>query len=66
MYWRSKKLYERRYHRRSLAETAISTVKRRFGHALRSRKRIGQKNEPKLKVLAYNLSIIARSIAYVG
>jgi transposase len=60
MYRRSKKLYKKRYHRRSLAETAVSTVKKRFGHTLYSKKRRGQKNELRLKVLTYNLSIIAR------
>ncbi len=60
MYRRSKKLYLKRYHRRSLAETAISTVKRRFSHTLYSKKRKGQKNEIRLKVITYNLSIIAR------
>lgn len=60
LYRRSRKLYLKRYHRRSLAETAISTVKRRFGHSLYSKRRRGQKNEVRLKVIAYNLSIIAR------
>jgi transposase len=60
MYKRSRKLYKKRYHRRSLAETAVSTVKRRFGHTLYSTKRRAQKNELRLKVLTYNLSIIAR------
>jgi len=60
MYRRSKKLYKKRYHRRSLAETAVSTVKRRFNHTLYSKKRRAQKNELRLKVLTYNLSIIAR------
>ena len=60
MYRRSKKLYKKRYHRRSLAETAVSTVKRRFDYTLYSKKRRGQKNELRLKVITYNLSIIAR------
>jgi transposase len=60
MYRRSKKLYKTRYHQRSLAETAVSTVKRRFNHMLYSKKRRAQKNELRLKVLTYNLSIIAR------
>jgi len=60
MYKRSRKLYKKRYHRRSLAETAVSTVKRRFNHTLYSKKRRAQKNELRLKVLTYNLSIIAR------
>jgi transposase len=65
LYWRSRRLYEKRYHRRSLAETAISTVKRRFGHTLYSKRRRGQKSELRLKVLAYNLSMIARMPAQV-
>lgn len=60
MYKRSKKLYKKRYHRRSLAETAVSVVKTRFSHSLYSKKRTGQKNEVRLKVIAYNLTIIAR------
>ena len=66
MYRRSRKLYKKRYHRRSLAETAISTVKRRFSHTLYSKKRKGQKNELGLKVITYNLSIIARLPAQFG
>ncbi len=63
---RSRKLYLKRYHRRSLAETAVSTVKRRFSHTLCSKKRRGQKNEIRLKVITYNLSIIARLPAQFG
>jgi len=47
-------------HMRSLAESAISTVKRRFSHTLYSKKRKAQANEIRLKVLTYNLSIISR------
>jgi transposase len=65
MYRRSKKAYKKRYHRRSLAETAVSTVKRRFNYTLYSKKRRGQKNELRLKVLTYNLSIIARLPAHL-
>jgi len=60
LYRRSRKLYLKRYHKRSLAETAISTVKRRFNHTLLSKKRRGQKNELRLKILTHNLSTIAR------
>lgn len=59
LYRRSKRLYLKKYHRRSLAETAVSTVKRSFSHSLYSKKRRGQKNEIRLKVLTYNLAIIA-------
>lgn len=60
LYRRSRKAYLRRYHRRSLAETTVSVVKARFGHTLYSKKRRGQKNEVRLKVITYNLTIIAR------
>ena len=65
-YRRSKRLYLKRHHRRSLVETAISTVKRRFSHALNSKKRRGQKNEIRLKVITYDLSIMARLPARFG
>ena len=45
LYRRSRKLYLKRYHKRSLAETAISIVKRRFNHTLLLKKRRGKKNE---------------------
>jgi len=61
LYRRGKKIFLKRYHRRSLAETAISTVKRRFDHTLTSTKRKTQKNELRLKVITYNLTIIART-----
>lgn len=60
MWKRSRKLYKKRYHRRSLAETAVSTTKRRFSYTLYSTKRRAQRNELRLKVLTYNLSIVAR------
>jgi len=66
MHLRSKKLYKKRYHKRSLAETTISTVKRRFNHTLYTKKRNAQKNEIRLKVITYNLSIIARLPSQFG
>lgn len=66
LYRRSRKLYGKRYHQRSLAETAVSTVKRRFSHTLYSKKRRAQKNELRLKLLTYNLSIIARLPHKIG
>jgi len=57
---RNERAYLERYHRRSLAETAVSVVKARFSHTLYSKKRRGQKNEVRLKVITYNLTIIAR------
>ncbi len=54
---RSRKFYRRDTTGGALAETAISTVKRRFSCTLYSKKRRGQKNELRLKAVTYNLSI---------
>ena len=59
-------LQEEVYHRRSLTETAISTVKQRFNYTLYLKKRRGQKNELRLKVITYNISIIARLSVQFG
>lgn len=66
LYRRSRRLYQKKYHTRSLAETAVSVVKCRFNHTLYSKKRRGQKNEVRLKVITYNLLIIARLPAQFG
>jgi len=42
-----------------MVETAVLTVKRRLNHTLYSKNRRAQKNELRLKVLTYNLPIIA-------
>ncbi len=61
LYRKNKKLFLKMYHRRSLAESVVSAVKRRFDHRLVSRKRSYQKKEVMLKVITYNLSIVART-----
>ncbi len=61
LYRKNKKLFLKMYHRRSLAESVVSAVKRRFDHRLVSRKRSYQKKELMLKVITYNLSIVART-----
>jgi len=66
MHRRSRKLYRKRYHRRSLAETAISTLKRRLGHTSYSKKGRGQKNELRPKVMTCDLTVIAAPPAQCG
>jgi transposase len=66
MHRRGMKPYRKRYHRRSLAETAISTVKRRFGHTSYSKKRRGEKNTLRLKVMTRDLTVIAAPPAQCG
>lgn len=60
LYRKKKELFLKMYHRRSLAESVVSAVKRRFQHRLASRKRSNQKKELMLKVITYNLSVVAR------
>lgn len=62
---KNKKLFLKMYHRRSLAESVVSAVKRRFDHRLVSWKRSYQKKELMLKVITYNLSIVARTTVKV-
>ena len=50
------------YHRRSLSETAFSTVKRLLSETIRSKTPIAQINEMLLKVLAHNIIVLIRAI----
>lgn len=59
-YRRDKKAWLKEYHHRSIAESAISSIKRRHGHKLSSTSRRCQKNELSLRVIAHNLCLIAR------
>lgn len=60
LYRNNRKLFLKMYHRRSIAESVVSSVKRRFDHGLSSVRRRNQKKELMLKVITYNLSIVAR------
>ena len=59
-YRRDKKAWLKEYHHRSIAESAISSIKRRLGQKLSSTSRRCQKNELRLRVIGYNLCLIAR------
>lgn len=54
------------YHQRSNAESTFSAVKRKFPSELRMEFFIGQVNETLCKVLAYNLSGVAREVRMRG
>ena len=47
--------YEAFYHIRSFVEAVISSIKKRWGSFLRSRKKRMQKKELALKVVSYNV-----------
>ena len=54
------------YHKRSNVETTFSAVKRKFGHAVRSKKFIAQVNEILCKVLCHNLSCLVHAMHELG
>ena len=49
------------YHKRSMAETAFSAIKRTLGHHLTSIRRDHQKLELMTKVIVYNLTVLIKS-----
>jgi transposase len=59
--WRSDlKGWTKTYNMRSSAECVFSAIKRRFGHRLASIRKDLQRKELMIKVLAYNLNILAK------
>jgi transposase len=57
----AKKRFRRKvYRKRSIVESVISAVKRRFGDFVTSRKQDNQQKQVILKVLAYNITILGK------
>jgi transposase len=54
------------YHRRSNVESVFSSVKRKFGAAVRAKLPTAQVNEVLLKCIAHNLSMLVHSIHELG
>jgi hypothetical protein len=54
------------YHQRSNAESTFSALKRKFPGQIRMEDYTGQVNETLCKVLAYNLSGVAREVRMRG
>jgi transposase len=60
--WRENpEAWNKKYHVRSCAESAFSAIKRRFGHRLTSISKDLQRKELMIKVITYNLNIIAKT-----
>jgi transposase len=59
-YKRHPKAWKKIYNRRSVAETAFSAIKRKFGHQLSSTRKDNQRKEIMTKVIAYNLIILTK------
>lgn len=63
---RNPELAERKYHRRSAVESAISAKKRKFGSFVRARKDISKENEETLGWIGYNFSVLCRAVHEFG
>lgn len=58
---RNKSTWMKHYHRRSMAETAFSAIKRTLGHSLRSIRRDLQKLELMIRAIVYNITTLIKS-----
>jgi transposase len=63
---RNPELAERKYHRRSAVESAISAKKRKFGSFVRARKDTSKENEETLSWIGYNFSVLCRAVHEFG
>ena len=57
---------ERKYHRRSAVESAISAKKRKFGSFVRARKDTSKENEEALSWIGYNFGVLCRGVHEFG
>jgi transposase len=62
----NKEDYLRRYHRRSNVESVFSSVKRKFGDAVRSKNDTAMKNEVLGKLVCHNLSCLIHTMYELG
>ena len=62
----NKEDYLRRYHRRSNVESVFSSVKRKFGDAVRSKTPVAMKNEVLAKLVCHNISQLIHLMYELG
>jgi len=65
-FWQNPEVAERKYHRRSAVEAAISAKKRKFGSFVRARKDTSKENEETLSWVGYNFSVLCRAVHEFG
>ncbi len=58
--------FQAHYHLRSNVESVFSSLKRKFGGAVRSKKLAAQTNEVLCKILCYNLAVLAQAMREMG
>lgn len=61
-----KEEYEAKYHRRSLIESAFSSIKRVLGNGLRSKSDLAMRNESMSKLVAHNIRCVVAAIYELG
>ena len=49
------------YHQRSIIEAVFGAIKKVYGNHLRSRRRVRQNREVAIRVICYNIEVVARS-----
>jgi transposase len=62
----NKEWFDRRYHKRSNAESTNAMIKTKFGERLRSRTRVSQFNELLCKVLCHNICVTIQTYYELG
>jgi len=65
-FWQNPEVAERKYHRRSAVESAISAKKRKFGSFVRAKKDASKENEETLSWIGYNFSVLCRAVHEFG
>ncbi len=58
--------YLKHYHQRSNAESAFSSIKRKFGESLRSKSWLAMENETLAKVVCYNITCVIQEMYNLG
>lgn len=65
-YMLNREEFLRHYHKRSVIESAFSSIKRKFGDFIRSKTGVPQTNEMLLKILAHNIVCLVHSMYELG
>lgn len=62
IYTDNKEYFMKKYHKRSNVESAFSSIKRKLNASLRSKDKVGQKNELLCNLIAHNLIILVHQL----
>jgi len=62
----AKETYLEKYHKRSNVESTFSMVKRKFGHGVKAKNELAQKNEVYAKFVCHNICVLISEIYTLG